>query len=100
MIYRSPFPDVVIPNISLSELILERARVHGGRTALVDGTTGDRTTYSQLVRAVERTAAGLAQAGFGKGDVAVLCVPNCPAFAVAFLAAARLGGVVTTMNPS
>lgn len=100
MISRSPYPDVVIPRVSLAELIVDRAREQGERTALVDGVSGRQVTYAQLVDSVERTAAGLAGTGFRKGEVAVICVPNSPGFAVAFLAVARLGGVVTMMNPA
>jgi acyl-CoA synthetase (AMP-forming)/AMP-acid ligase II len=100
VIYRSPFPDVAIPEVSLADLILSRAREHGERPALIDAASGRTTSYVELAEAVERTAAGLAGAGFGKGQVAALCTPNCPEFAIAFLAAVRLGGIVTTVNPA
>jgi acyl-CoA synthetase (AMP-forming)/AMP-acid ligase II len=100
VIYRSPYPDVTIPDVSLPGLILERARTHGDRVALIDGLSGATTTYAQLVDAVERAAAGLHAAGLRKGDVAVLCTPNRPEFATVFLAIARLGAIVTTMNPA
>ena len=45
-------------------------------------------------------AAGLAERGFGRGDVLALCAPNGPEYAVAFHAVAALGGVVTTINPA
>ncbi len=99
MIYRSPCPDLEIPPISLPDLVLGHARERGDHVALIDGVSGEATTYAQLVRAIERTASGLAAAGFRKGEVAVICAPNSPAFATAFLAVASLGGAVTTMNP-
>jgi len=99
VIFRSPYPDVEIPPVSLAGLILERALGRGSAVALIDGATGEKTTYRDLVESVDRAAAGLDQAGFRQGEVAALCLPNSVAFAVLFLAAARLGGVVTTMNP-
>jgi acyl-CoA synthetase (AMP-forming)/AMP-acid ligase II len=100
MIYRSPYPDVEVPRVSLPELVLERARELGSHPALVDGPSGRVTTYAELADAVERTAAGLHASGFRKGEVAVICSPSRVEFPVAFLAAARLGGIVTTMNPA
>lgn len=38
--------------------------------------------------------------GFRKGDVMVLMAPNCPEYAVVFLASALAGGVTTTVNPT
>ncbi|HEX8687684.1 MAG TPA: AMP-binding protein, partial [Pyrinomonadaceae bacterium] len=44
-------------------------------------------------------AAGLARRGFRKGDVLAVLSPNLPEYAVAFHAAATLGGVITPVNP-
>src|SRR5215472_1471585 len=100
MIYRSPYPDVPIPSVSLPELLLERARERGDHPALIDGQTGSVTTYADLAEAVDRVAAGLHQLGFHQGEVAAICAPTCVEFPVALLAVTRLGGVVTTMNPA
>src|SRR5256885_7451064 len=56
-------------------------------------------TYKQFEIAVRRTAAGLSQRGFKKGDVFGIFSPNCPEYAIAFHAVAMLGGVNTTLNP-
>ncbi|HEY4025345.1 MAG TPA: 4-coumarate--CoA ligase family protein [Candidatus Dormibacteraeota bacterium] len=100
MIYRSPYPDVDVPPVSLPELVLGRARERGSHPALIDGRSGRVTTYAELADAVERTAAGLHRAGFRRGEVALICSPSCVEFPIAFLAVARLGGTVTTMNPA
>src|SRR5436309_8132902 len=100
MIYRSPYPDVAVPDLSLTDLVLGRARGMGERPALVDGVTGRTLTYGGFVDLVERTAGGLHRWGFRKGDVAAILTPNRPEFAVAFHAVARLGGACTTMNPA
>ena len=44
-------------------------------------------------------AAGLAERGFGKGDVFAHYAPNLPEYAVAFHGVATAGGVNTTANP-
>ena len=83
MIYRSPYPDVAIPDLSLTDLILGRARELGERPALVDGVTGRTFTYGRFVDLVEGVAGGLHRWGFRKGDVAAIVTPNRPEFAVA-----------------
>ncbi len=100
MIYRSLYPDVTIPDFTLPELILGSALERGEKVALIDGPTGVTTTYGQLTESVDRTAAGLAERGFAKGEVAAIVTTNRPEFAVAFLAVARLGGITTPVNPA
>ena len=99
MIYRSPFPDVTIPKQSLTEFVLQRAAEMGDKAAFIDGPSGRELSYADLAHAVERVAASLHERGFGKGDTFAIYSPNVPEFTVIFLAVARLGGVVTTVNP-
>jgi acyl-CoA synthetase (AMP-forming)/AMP-acid ligase II len=99
MILRSPHPDVEIPDVPLAKFVLSRARELGDKPALIDGPSGRVLAYKRLAAGVERAAAGLADRGFVKGDVFAIHSPNVPAYAVAFLAVASLGGAVTTVNP-
>ncbi|CAN5793515.1 4-coumarate--CoA ligase family protein [soil metagenome] len=99
MIYRSPFPDVTIPEVPLAEFVLERAAERGDKPALIDGPSGRTLSYAQLADSVERVAAALNARGFKKGDTFAIYSPNVPEFVVMFHAVARLGGVVTTVNP-
>jgi acyl-CoA synthetase (AMP-forming)/AMP-acid ligase II len=99
MIFRSPFPDVEIPEVPLTEFVLGGAAVHAERPALIDGVSGRVLTYAQLAGAVRAAAAGLARRGFVKGDVLAILSPNLPEYVVAFHAVATLGGVVTPVNP-
>ena len=99
MIYRSPYPDVDIPNITLQDYLFEHAAKYADKAALIDGPSGRTVTYGQLVEAIRRTAAGLAARGFGKGDVFAIYSPNVPEYAIAFFGVATTGGVNTTVNP-
>ena len=99
MIHRSPYPDAEIPDVSLTEFVLEHAAVYGDKPALIDGPTGRVLTFAQLAEKVRRAAAGLAARGFGKGDVFAILSPNLPEYAVVFHAVASVGGVNTTLNP-
>ncbi|MFD2422383.1 AMP-binding protein [Amycolatopsis pigmentata] len=99
MIYRSPLPDIEIPDVTLTELVLGTARESGDKIALVDGTTGDSLTYAELVEAAEAGAAGLHRAGVRPGDVVALMSHNQPAYAIALHAVIAAGATVTPINP-
>ncbi|MCI0488886.1 MAG: 4-coumarate--CoA ligase family protein [Blastocatellia bacterium] len=99
MIFRSPHPDVEIPARPLTQFVFQRAERLADKPALIDGPSGRTITYSQLAGATRLAAAGLAERGFGKGDVFAIYSPNIPEYGIAFLAVARLGGINTTVNP-
>ena len=99
MIFKSPYPDIAIPEVPLTDFILERAPQFPAKPALIDGATGQTVTYGELVAAVDRVAANLSARGFRKGDVCAIHCLNCPEYAIAFLSLAKLGGVSTMVSP-
>src|SRR5713226_2192180 len=99
MIFRGPYPDVTIPEVSLTDFIFQSANGIQDKPAVIEGLTGHAWTYAQLADAVPRTAASLAKKGFRKGDVFGIFSTNCPDYAIAFHAVAMLGGINTTLNP-
>jgi acyl-CoA synthetase (AMP-forming)/AMP-acid ligase II len=99
MIFRSPYADLAVPEISLTEFIFQNAQNYGDKAALIDAPSGRSYTFQQLQGAVKRTAAGLAQRGLKKGDVFAILCPNLPEFAIAFHGSLSAGAIVTTMNP-
>jgi acyl-CoA synthetase (AMP-forming)/AMP-acid ligase II len=99
MIFRGPYPDVVIPDTPLTPFVLRHADRLADKPALIDGPSGRTLTYGQLAESVRRTAAGLTRRGFGKGDVFAIIAPSSIEYVVAFHAVASLGGIVTTLNP-
>src|SRR6266571_2380887 len=99
MIVRSPWPDVVVPDVSITDYVLRHAERLRDRPAMIDGPTGRTLTFGQLADSIRRVATGLARRGFRKGDVFAIYSPNLPEYAVAFHAVASLGGVNTTVNP-
>ena len=56
MIYRSPHPDVAIPESPLTPYVLRHATRLMDKAALIDGVTGYALTYGQLADTVRRTA--------------------------------------------
>jgi acyl-CoA synthetase (AMP-forming)/AMP-acid ligase II len=99
MIFKSPYPDIAIPEVPLADFILERAPQLSLKPALIDGATRRTLNYGELIEAVDRVAASLAARGFQKGDVCAIHCLNCPEYAIAFLAVARVGGVCTMISP-
>ena len=100
MIFRSPYPDIAIPDVALTPFVLRHADRLADKPALIDGLTGHGlpTANWPTARADGGVGARGTQ-GFGKGDVFAIFAPNSPEYAVAFHAVASLGGIVTTVNP-
>ena len=99
MIFRAPYPDVTIPEVSLTDFVLEHLDEVRDKPALIEGPTGRVITYAEFADAVRRVAASLADRGFVKGDVFGILSPNLPEYAITFHAVATLGGINTTVNP-
>jgi acyl-CoA synthetase (AMP-forming)/AMP-acid ligase II len=99
VIFRSSYPDVDIPDMSVPAFVLNGAAALGNKPALIDGPTGRTLTYADLATAVRQVAANLARRGFRKGDVFAIYSPNVLEYAVALHAVATLGGIATTANP-
>src|SRR5436190_2493222 len=99
MIFRGPYPEVSIPEVSLTDFIFNSTDQIKDKPALVDGPSGRTYTYAEFEDAVRRVASSLAQRGFKKGDVFAIFSTNCIEYAIAFHAVAILGGITTPLNP-
>jgi long-chain acyl-CoA synthetase len=66
------------------------------RTALL--FEGRALSYGELDRQARQLAAALARGGARRGDRVALFLPNVPEFAVAYLAAQKLGAVAISLN--
>ncbi len=64
MIFSSPHPTVAIPEISLTDFVLQRAAEFGDKPAIIEGVSGRTITYAQLTPLIRRLAAGLRRAWF------------------------------------
>ena len=78
--------------------LLEKAIAEGpSRPALSYGEAHlDYATFGKLVAEL---AAGLAEAGIGKGDTVALYLPNTPYHPIAFFATLALGARITHLSP-
>ena len=86
-----------VPAKTLSHYVRDHARQFPDRDAIVFGGRG--TTYRELDGLADRMAQGLVELGLSKGDVLAVHMPNLPQYVVAFVAAARLGVVITSLSP-
>ncbi|HUZ86054.1 MAG TPA: AMP-binding protein [Candidatus Baltobacterales bacterium] len=100
MIFKSPHPDVTIPDSALTPFVFDKAQRLSDKIAIVEAVSGRSYTYGRLSDGVQRLAAGLAARGFHKGDVLAIMSPNLPEYPIAFHGVATAGGVNTTLNPT
>lgn len=67
--------------------------------ALVDPAAGVRWTWAELDSLATAAARRLRAGGLGRGDRAVLIMPNRPEFGVGLFAVLKAGGAVVPVNP-
>jgi acyl-CoA synthetase (AMP-forming)/AMP-acid ligase II len=99
MPYRSPYPDIKVPNLNLTQQVFQAAANKPSAIAMADGITGRTITYGALLDRIRQTAAGLAARGIKKGDVVSLWSPNVPEWPIVFFGVIELGAIVHTSNP-
>lgn len=90
-----PLIEATIP-----AFLAEVVRRHGPRTAAVFRQTGDRWSYDEFARLIDRLAAGLLSIGVYKGDRVGIWSPNRPEWLLAQFATARIGAILVTINPA
>jgi fatty-acyl-CoA synthase len=93
-------PDAPILDASIWEVFEKTASRFPERQALVVRHQGVRLTFSELAKAVERTARGLAGLGIGEQDRVGVWSTNCAEWVQLHLACARMGAVLVNVNPA
>ena len=96
-VFRSRWPDVVIPPMSLPQFLLAAAD-RGDRPALVHGPTGRVTSYGRFAALVDRVAR-VGRTWFAQGPGGRDPRPELPDRLVVAYGAMAAGGVVTGINP-
>ncbi len=99
-IIKSPYPDLEIPDVTVTEQLMRGLENRGDRVAMTDGTTGQALTAKELADRIRRLAGGLSERGFGPGATVALMAPNMPDYATVFHGVAWAGGTITTINPT
>ncbi len=85
------------PDFTLVEMLRRRARATPDLSAFIFGEQA--LTFAGLAAQVEAMGRGLVRQGLAPGDRALLMVPNCPAFVVAYYGILAAGGTVVPVNP-
>ncbi|MFJ5231180.1 4-coumarate--CoA ligase family protein [Kitasatospora sp. NPDC088391] len=100
MVFHSDYPFVAPLDLPIHEAVLGGCAEgeDADRPALIDGLTGRSVSYRELDAGTRRVAAGLAEAGVGKGEVVALFSPNSPAYPLAFYGVTRTGATVTPVS--
>ncbi|KAL3874680.1 hypothetical protein ACJMK2_037658 [Sinanodonta woodiana] len=100
LIYKSQFPDVTFPDVSLAEYIFSCFNKFSNKIAIKDFSTGASYTYTELKDRCIKVASCLTRLGYKKGDVVAYYGVNNPEFAMLFLGCAAAGIILTTANPA
>ena len=100
IVHTSNYPDVEIPDITITELVLRRADELADKPAISDAESGRGYTFGELSHMIKSFAGGLQAKGFGVGDTLAIMAPNVPEYAVVFHGVAVAGGTNTTLNPT
>lgn len=98
MPHRSPLPDIVLPETSVYDAVFDDFDPE--LPAITELDTGRAVTYGQLQLLIDATAARLSARGVGQNAVVALREPNSIAFAVGFLAIARVGATACVIGPT
>src|SRR5512134_2694298 len=86
------------PDIPYDRMLSHAAAHWPENVAVVFGTV--TLSYRELEALANRFARALSRLGVKKGDRVCLLTANCPEYVIAFYAIARIGAVVSPMNPS
>ena len=99
-LFKSPFADIPVRDLSITERLFEGLAGDPGRVVLIDGPTGRSVTAAGLKAAIRALAGGLTETGYGHGHCVAIMAPNMPDYAVVFHGVAYAGGTITTINPT
>jgi len=91
---------------TIVDLVYRNARETPEEEAIVDpynrkelvGTEPKRITYAQLIKAVDRLAIKFVELGIKKDDVIAVQLPNIVELIVTYLAASRVGAIITPLG--
>ena len=86
--------------MTIGQALDRAAERWGERDALVSAAQGIRWSWRELAQRAEEMAAGFLALGLEAGDRIGIWSPNCAEWALAQFAAAKIGLILTTINPA
>lgn len=100
MPFRSPLPDIELPNCTIAEMVLGGLSGREAQLpAITEIDTGKTVTYGQLRDAAHAVAAALGRDNVAPGDVFALRMGNSIAFAAGLLGATLAGAAAAPISP-
>lgn len=101
-IWRADTSGPVLRDVTIAELLAEKARRHPDRPAFSfhDGDTPIRWSYSELHSKVSHLAKALVALGVAQGERVGVLSPNCPDWLLLEYALGYVGAVLVTLNPA
>ncbi|XP_077261882.1 luciferin 4-monooxygenase [Temnothorax americanus] len=87
------------PNVSVGEVILDKLRQNGDRVYAIDGPTGNRMTYRELLEKSVKFANFLQKCGIKIGDRIGIASENRLNWLIPACASFYLGAIVAPYNP-
>lgn len=89
--------EISFNGLGVSNRFVDKAKKMPDQAALA--FFGQTISYAQLDEISNRFANHLVSRGFGKGSVIGAQMPNIPQYAVVFLAASKIGAIVSSISP-
>ena len=80
--FRSPYADVIIPEMNVADYVWTHAANYPDNVALVCGMSGRQYTYEMAQQMSEKFGSSLRRLGAKQGDVIAMILPNIPEFPV------------------
>ena len=99
-IFTSPFAEVELKNLSITERVFEGLIDRPNETVLTDGQSGSALSAAAFMDRVKSLAGGLTERGLGSDHTIALMAPKSPDYCTVFHGIAWAGGTVTTINPT
>jgi 4-coumarate--CoA ligase len=99
-VYTSPLGGVSVPDLSITDLVLQGLAQSAESVVLKCEVTGHSLTGDALANRIRRFAGGLQARGIGPGAVVAIMAGNTPEFATVFHGVAFAGATLTTVNPT
>ncbi len=99
------WPDEVpkqleIEHDTLHDMLSKAVEKFGDARAMWFAPLDSTMSYKELKDAVDRVATGLHRKGVKKGDVVAMMLPNSFQYVVGYYACARIGAIVSGVNPT
>ncbi|XP_011688645.1 PREDICTED: luciferin 4-monooxygenase-like [Wasmannia auropunctata] len=87
------------PNVSVADVILNKLRENSNRVYAIDGSTGNRMTYRELLQKSVKFAKFLQKIGIKIGDTIGIATENRLNWFIPVYASIYLGAIVAPYNP-